>query len=104
MKIEPGAIYPSPTSGPFAKGLSNWHDWGTSRAYAEGTTYYDTCTPDCASGFGHTRGRVTLSAVYRCGRQLRYLRLRFVYFGAPEHNLHVGFNCKGVAKHVHIGR
>ena len=103
LKVAPSAIYPSPTSGPFAKGLSTWHGWGTGRTYAEGTTYYDTCTPDCASGFGHTRGRVTLSAVHRCGRQLHYLRLRFVYFGALEHNLHVGFNCKGVAKHVHIG-
>lgn len=63
----------------------------------------DTCEPNCAEGVGSIRGEAILSGMHMCGRQLRYLRLRFVYFGAPEHNLLVTFNCQGGTEHLHIG-
>lgn len=101
-QVRPATIYASPTSGPYAKSLA-WSSWGGNRATAEGTVYYDTCEPDCASGYGSTAGEVILSGLHRCGAQLRYSLLRIVYFHASEHNLRATYNCRGDATHVHIG-
>jgi hypothetical protein len=102
-EARPTTISPAPTAGPYAKRLTSWQGWGSQRTSAEGTTYYDTCEPNCAEGVGSTSGEAILSGVHRCGGQLRYLRLRFVYFGAPEHNLLMTFNCQGETEHLHIG-
>jgi hypothetical protein len=102
-EARPATISPAPTAGPYAKRLTSWRGWGSERASAEGTTYYDTCKPNCAEGVGSTRGEAILAGVHRCGSQLRYLRLRFVYFGAPEHNLLMTFNCQGRTERLHIG-
>jgi hypothetical protein len=99
----PATISPAPTAGPYAKRLTRWQGWGSQRTSAAGTTYYDTCEPNCAEGVGSTKGEAILSGVHRCGRQLRYLQLRFVYFGAPQHNLLMTFNCQGRTEHLHIG-
>jgi hypothetical protein len=102
-RAQPATISPAPTAGPYARRLTSWQGWGSQRASAEGTTYYDTCEPNCAEGVGSTKGEAILSGVHRCGSQLRYLRLRFVYFGASEHNLAMTFNCQGETEHLHIG-
>jgi hypothetical protein len=102
-EARPATISPAPTAGPYAKRLTSWQGWGLQRASAEGTTYYDTCEPNCAEGAGSTKGEAILSGVHRCGSQLRYLRLRFVYFGAPEHNLSMTLDCKGETEHLNIG-
>jgi hypothetical protein len=102
-EARPATISPAPTAGPYAKRLTSWQGWGSQRASAEGTTYYDTCEPDCAEGVGSTSGEAILSSVHRCGGQLRYLRLRFVYFDGSEHNLLMTFNCRGETEHLHIG-
>jgi hypothetical protein len=102
-EARPATISPAPTAGPYAKRLTSWQGWGSQQTTAEGRTYYDTCEPNCAEGVGSTRGEAILSGVHRCGSQLRYLRLRFVYFGAPEHDLQMTFNCQGRTEHLKIG-
>ena len=101
-QVKPSTLYASPSNGPYAKRLA-WSGWGQSRATAEGTVYYDTCEPDCSSGYVATSGEVILSGVHRCGRGLRYSLLRIVYFPAPERNLKASYACDGSATHVHIG-
>jgi hypothetical protein len=103
-KARPTAIYPSPTAGPFAKELKEWRNWGSGRTTSEGTTYYDTCRPDCIAGTHPIPGRVRLSDVQKCGNQLRYLRLHFTYFHFPKYDFSVKFNCKGEAGHTQFGR
>jgi hypothetical protein len=102
-EARPKAIYPSPTAGPYAKQLNDWHGWGENGAYAEGITYYDSCVPNCAEGYGSTEGRAIIGGIHPCDGRRRYSKLRFVYYGASEHNLRVSFNCRGEAMHVHIG-
>jgi hypothetical protein len=102
-EARPSTISPAPTAGPYARRLTSWRGWGSQRASAEGTTYYDTCEPNCAEGVGSTSTEAILSGVHRCGGQLRYLRLRFVYFGASEYDLLMTFDCQGRTEHLHIG-
>jgi hypothetical protein len=102
-EARPVTISPAPTAGPYARRLTRWRGWGSQRASAEGTIYYDTCEPNCAEGVGSIRGEAILSGVHLCGGQLRYLRLRFVYFGAPGHDLLMTFNCQGETEYLHIG-
>jgi hypothetical protein len=101
-QVKPSTLYASPTNGPFAKRL-HWSGWGTNRATATGTTYYDTCEPNCSSGYQSTSGEVILSGVHSCGGHLRYSLLRIVYLPAPEYDLRATYACNGEATHVHIG-
>jgi hypothetical protein len=101
-QVKPATLYASPTNGPFAKRLQ-WSDWGTSRATATGTTYYDTCEPNCSAGYHSTSGEVILSGVHSCDRHLRYSLLRIIYLQAPEYDLRATYDCSGEATHVHIG-
>jgi hypothetical protein len=101
--VQPRAIFPTPTAGPYAIGLNVWHNWGHARTYAEGTTFYDTCRPDCASGYGKTSGRVILSAIHGCHGKRRYGKLRIVYFGASRFDVRLTLDCRGEVVHLHIG-
>lgn len=88
----------------YARGLTDWQGWGRRRTHAEGTVYYRVCRPNCASGYNQgIRGEVVLSRVRRCDRQLRYLKLRFVYSGVPKRDLVEKFNCRGRTTYRHTG-
>jgi hypothetical protein len=101
-QVKPVILYASPTNGPYAKNL-RWSGWGSSRATATGTAYYDTCEPNCSAGYHSTSGEVILSGVHNCDGHLRYSLLRIVYFPAPEYDLRATYDCGGEATHVHIG-
>jgi len=101
-QVRPATLYASPTNGPFAKRL-DWSGWGKPRATATGTTYYDTCEPNCSEGYHSTSGEVILSGIHSCEGHLRYSLLRIIYFPAPEYDLRASYACDGEATHVHIG-
>ena len=102
LVTRPLRIYPSPTNGPFAIHLNDWRHWGAARTHSTGTTYYDTCRPDCASGYHHTPGEAILSDRSRCGKQRHYRLLRFRYFGKPQHHAKIRFDCRGRPIKVNI--
>lgn len=101
-QIKPKTLYVSPTNGPYATGLA-WSGWGEPRVVATGTTYYDTCEPDCSQGYGHTAGKVVLSEPRDCEGQMQYTIVRLIYKGLPEHDFWGEYGCAGTAPRIHIG-
>jgi len=97
---KPVAIEPSrididySTGAAWADHLTEWEDWGTARASAEGVLHLNTCRPYCAAGnFKAYKGRVTLFKVRNCGEQRRYVDIKIL----PEHQPKAtwGSNCRG---------
>lgn len=101
-QIAPKTLFVSPTNGPYGKDL-RWSNWGEDRALATGTTYYDTCEPDCSQGYGHTNGKVVLSELRDCEGQMQYTIIRLIYEGLPEHDFWGEYGCAGTFPRIHIG-
>lgn len=101
-QIKPKTLYVSPTNGPYATDLT-WPEWGSDRVVGAGTTYYDTCEPDCSQGYGHTAGKVILSEPRDCEGQMQYTIVRLIYEGLPEHDFWGEYGCAGTAPRIHIG-
>jgi len=100
--VKPSRLYVAPTDGPEGRNLI-WSNWGTPRAVATGTIYYDTCEPDCARGYGSTAGKAVLSELHECEGQLQYTVVRLTYEGLPEHNFWGEYGCAGNPPRIHIG-
>jgi hypothetical protein len=100
--IKPSTLYVSPTNGPAGKALT-WTGWGTPRAVATGTIYYDTCEPDCSRGYGSTSGKAVLTELHDCEGQPQYTIVRLFYYGLPEHDFWGEYGCSGNPPRIHIG-
>jgi hypothetical protein len=64
---------------------------------------YDTCDPNCGSGYGSTEGQVVLSELRDCEGQMQYAVVRLIYDGLPEHNFRGEYDCDGEASQIHFG-
>lgn len=94
--VEPARINIQYSTGfAWATGLTDWQNWGTKTAFANGTLHLNTCKPFCAAGnYKAYAGRVTLFKVRKCGNQRRYLDIKIKRVNQPP--VTWGSNCAGL--------
>src|SRR4051812_20982118 len=76
-KQRPFRVIPPLINPPFGSRLAYWKRWSSGRTHSTGRLHYDTCRPDCASGYHAEPGRVLLNGVRHCDGQRRYTKLHF---------------------------
>jgi len=98
-KVKPHKVYPGGAiNAPFGSHLLNWKHWGSHQTRSRGVMHYDTCRPDCASGYHTDSGGVLLNGVRRCHGQRHYTKLHFRFDHHKKYNADVRLNCHGDLK------
>lgn len=101
-KQRPPRVIPPLINPPFGSKLVHWKQWSSGQAHSTGRLHYDTCRPDCASGYHAEPGKVLLNGVRHCHGQRRYTKLHFRFDRHRKFDADIRVDCSGKFVHYHL--
>jgi len=101
-KQRPPRVIPPLINPPFGSKLAHWKRWSSGHTHSTGRLHYDTCRPDCASGYHAEPGKVLLNGVRNCHSQRRYTKLHFRFDRHRKFDADIRVDCRGKFVHYHL--